>query len=114
MDLAALKSFVTIGCNGFYLKHDEIGYVPTYYTVEDPLPAEDNKKEIEDIQGTVRIIPWDLKDTICSSINTIYVNFRRSRVYHGSSVSLVTRMIFLKGYWGGTVMYFNIQRIFRL
>lgn len=110
MDLAALKSFVTIGCNGFYLKHDEIGYVPTYYTVEDPLPAEDNKKEIEDIQGTVRIIPWDLKDTICSSINTIYVNFRRSRVYHGSRRFPCYSHDFLEeSYWGGTVMYFNIQ-----
>lgn len=110
MDLAALKSFVTIGCNAFYLKHDEIGFVPTYYTVEDPLPAEDNKKEIEDIQGTVRIIPWDLKDTISSSINTIYVNFRRSRVYHGSKRFPFYSHDFLEeSYWGGTVMYFNIQ-----
>ncbi len=110
MDLTAFKSFVTIGCNGFYLKHDEIGYVPTYYTVEDPLPAEDNKKEIEEIEGTVRIIPWDLKNTISSKINTIYVNFRRSHVYHGSKRFPYYSHDFLEeSYWGGTVMYFNIQ-----
>ena len=110
MDLAALKSFVTIGCNAFYLKHDEIGFVPTYYTVEDPLPAEDNKKEISEIKNTVRIIPWDLKGIIKSDSGTIYSNFRRSKVsYRSKHFPLYSHDFLEESFWGGTVLYYNIQ-----
>lgn len=110
MNLTELKDIVTIGCNAFYLKHEEIGFVPTYYTVEDPLPAEDNKEEIAAIDGTTRIIPWDLKSTIQSKKDTIYVNFRRSKVsYRNSKFPLYSHDFLEESHWGGTVMYFNIQ-----
>ena len=114
MDLAALKSFVTIGCNAFYLKHDEIGFVPTYYTVEDPLPAEDNKKEISEIKNTVRIIPWDLKGIIKSDSGTIYSNFRRSKVsYRSKHFPLYSHDFLEESFWGGQffIIIFNSLNI---
>lgn len=110
MDFDKFKDMVTIGCNGFYLKHDEIGYEPTYYTVEDPLPANDNKSEIMALKNTTKIIPYDLKDVIEPDENTIYINFLRSYLrpsnknfpkFSDNAADCV--------YWGGTVMYMNIQ-----
>ena len=110
MDLNKFENYVTIACNGFYLKHDQLSFVPTYYTVEDPLPAMDNKHEINSIKKTTRIIPYDLKNVIDQPENTIYVNFRRSAVYSNSRKFPYYSHDFLnESFWGGTVMYFNIQ-----
>lgn len=110
MDLNRFSKYITIACNGFYLKHEDISYIPTYYTVEDPLPAEDNRQQINDIKGTTRIIPYDLKKIIDAPDDTIYVNFRRSAINSQSSKFPLYSNDFLnESFWGGTVMYFNIQ-----
>lgn len=110
MNLNFFADYVTIACNGFYLKHDEISFTPTYYTVEDPLPAEDNRKEINNIDDTIRVIPYDLKRIIDEPKNTIYVNFRRSAINSRSSKFPFYSHDFLnESFWGGTVLYFNIQ-----
>ncbi len=110
MDLDKFSNYITVACNGFYLKHEELSFIPTYYTVEDPLPASDNKYQINSIQNTTRIIPYDLKKVIDQPENTIYVNFRRSAVYSNSRKFPYYSHDFLnESFWGGTVMYFNIQ-----
>lgn len=110
MDLNSFSKYITIACNGFYLKHEDISYTPTYYTVEDPLPAEDNRQQINDIMGSTRIIPYDLKKTIDAPDDTIYVNFRRSAINSKSTKFPLYSHDFLnESFWGGTVMYFNIQ-----
>lgn len=110
MDLNSFSKYITIACNGFYLKHEDLSYTPTYYTVEDPLPAEDNREQINGIKGTTRIIPYDLKKTIDAPDDTIYVNFRRSAINSKSSKFPLYSHDFLnESFWGGTVMYFNIQ-----
>lgn len=110
MDLNEFSEYITIACNGFYLKHDEISFIPDYYTVEDPLPANDNRNEINSINGTVRIIPYDLRKVIDQPKDTIYVNFRRSSVHSSNSKYPYYSHDFLnESFWGGTVMYFNIQ-----
>ena len=110
MDINEFKDMVTIACNGFYLKHDSIDFVPTYYTVEDPLPAFDNKQEIMDLKGTTKIIPYDLKDVIEPDEDTIYINFLRSYMRpNNKKFPLFSDDFVKKSYWGGTVMYMNIQ-----
>ena len=110
MDLDKFSKYITIACNGLYLKHDELSFMPTYYTVEDPLPASDNKHQINSLRNTTRIIPYDLKKVIDQPENTIYVNFRRSAVYYNSPKFPYYSHDFLnESFWGGTVMYFNIQ-----
>ena len=110
MNLNFFADYVTIACNGFYLKHDEISFTPTYYTVEDALSAEDNSQEINKIEDTIRIIPYDLKKIVDQPKNTIYVNFRRSAINSRSPKFPFYSHDFLnESFWGGTVMYFNIQ-----
>jgi len=110
MKLNDYKDMVTIACNGFYLKHEDIDYVPTYYTVEDPLPAKDNSDEIMSLKDTIKIIPYDLKDVIKQDENTIYINFLRSYMRPSNkNFPLFGNDFSEKSYWGGTVMYMNIQ-----
>jgi hypothetical protein len=111
MPLNDYKDMITIACNGFYLKHDELDYIPTYYTVEDPLPANDNKYEIIGLKGTTKVIPYDLKDIIEPDENTVYINFLRSYMRPSNpNFPLFNNHDFEnKSYWGGTVMYMNIQ-----
>ncbi len=110
MPLNDYKYMVTIACNGFYLKHEELDYIPTYYTVEDPLPANDNKNEIMALKGTTKIIPYDLKDVIEPDENTVYINFKRSYMRpSNANFPLFSSDFEDKSYWGGTVMYMNIQ-----
>lgn len=110
MDLNQFKDMVTIACNGFYLKHDAIDFIPTYYTVEDPLPAEDNSKEISALKGTTKIVPWDLKHFVKPDNETVYINFLRSYMRPSNSdFPLFSNDFENKSYWGGTVMYLNIQ-----
>lgn len=110
MDLEQLKEYVTIACNGFYLKMDELSWSPTYYTVEDPLPAEDNKEEISNLKNTIKVVPSDLKKFIRKDKNTIYCNFRRSYLRPLRKNYPKFSFDFEKeSFWGGTVMYFNLQ-----
>lgn len=110
MNLEDYKDMVTIACNGFYLKHEDISYIPNYYTVEDPLPANDNKEEITSLKNTTKIIPYDLKDVITPDENTVYINFKRSYMRPGNeNFPLFSNNFENESYWGGTVMYMNIQ-----
>lgn len=110
MNLDLLKDYITIACNGFYLKMDELSWSPTYYTVEDPLPAEDNKEEISKLTNTIKVIPSDLKKFIKKDENTIYCNFRRSYLRPVRKNYPKFSFDFEKeSFWGGTVMFFNLQ-----
>ncbi len=110
MNFEDYKDMVTIACNGFYLKHDDISYIPNYYTVEDPLPANDNKKEIINLKNTTKVIPYDLKEVITPDENTIYINFKRSYMRpHNENFPFFSNHFENEAFWGGTVMYMNIQ-----
>jgi len=110
MPLNDYKDMITIACNGFYLKHEDLDYIPTYYTVEDPLPANDNKDEIMALKETIKVIPYDLIDLIKPDDSTVYINFKRSYMRPSNkNFPLFTDDFENKSYWGGTVMYMNIQ-----
>lgn len=111
MDLELFSEYVTFACNGFYLKMPSLSWSPTYYTVEDPLPAKDNAEEISALNNTTKIIPQDLSRYIKKGNGeTIYVPFVRSR----GIFPWLNKFGWNKGdkdffFWGGTVMYYNIQ-----
>ncbi len=115
MDLTSLKSEITIACNSFYLLHSKLGFVPTYYTVEDPLPAYDNQKEISSLRDSVKFIPCDLKKIITPDPNTFYVNFHRSYMRSSNpKFPLFSYDFAKKAYWGGTVLFYNLQLAYYL
>lgn len=109
-DLAALKDEVTIGCNGLFLLRDAMGFLPTFYTVEDTLVAEDRAAALSALKGTTKVFPLDLQHWLRPDEDTVYVNF--IRLYEGFpkfSGDFVSRV-----YWGGTVTMLNLQLAWHL
>jgi hypothetical protein len=50
-----LKKEITFGVNGIFLIEDWLGFLPTYYVVEDALVVEDRAEEIGRLEGPIKI-----------------------------------------------------------
>lgn len=109
MDLRLLKNEVTIASNGIFLAFERMGFVPTYFSIEDTLVAEDRATEAAAIEGVQRIYPHDLVE-ILGERSAIFVPFRRSFFGFPKFSTELTR----EAYWGGTVTAFNLQLAFHL
>lgn len=103
--LRELRDEVTIGCNGIFLLFGEMGFKPTYYTVEDVLVATDRREEIRNLTGMRRVFPFDLMKTIGSDQEACWVNFLR----HYDGFPRFSDDLESVAFWGGTVTYFNLQ-----
>jgi hypothetical protein len=105
-DVRWLKDEITIACNGIFLMYDEMGFLPTYYTVEDTLVAEDRAQEINAMRGVTKLIPRDLNYCLKQDPETIYINFVRDyrKKVPGFSDDFVRHV-----FWGGTVTYLSLQ-----
>lgn len=110
MNLSYLKDEITFVSNSFYLMYDKIDFIPTYYNIEDPLPAEDNSNEIQQLSGTEKIFAHDLRYCLGEDDNTYYTFFDRyyekfpSKNFPKFSTNAVKKV-----YWGGTVAYLSLQ-----
>jgi hypothetical protein len=110
VDMQLLKGELTIGCNGIFLMFEKMGYIPTFYTVEDTLVAEDRSKTINTIRGSTKIIPNDLRYCVKPDTDSIYINFlRRYAGFPKFTDSFETHV-----YWGGTVTFLNMQLAYYL
>lgn len=110
MDLTQLKDEITFGFNSFYLISDALGFMPTYYLIEDSLPAEDNCTVINELKDTTKIFPKDLSYCLKPDQNTIYVHM--DRYYSDFSRSDFPRFsedALRCVYWGGTVAFMALQ-----
>lgn len=74
LDLTVLKGETTFGVNGIYLNQEKMGFLPTYYVIEDYLIAEDRASEINDLKSTVKFVPTFLDYTLKKDLNTIHFN----------------------------------------
>ncbi|MFZ5947116.1 MAG: 6-hydroxymethylpterin diphosphokinase MptE-like protein [Stygiobacter sp.] len=109
-DLTLLKNEITIGSNAQFLIWNEMGYAPTFLTVEDRLVAEDRAKELNAIKETVKIFPFDLSYCLLKDEKTIFINFvRQYQPFPQFSNRFEKRV-----YWGGTVTFLNIQLAYYL
>jgi len=104
-DLRRLAGEITIGCNNLFLMFDKMGYLPTLYTVEDNLVAEDRAEEINRIRGTTKILPRDLSYCLSRDSDTIYINFLRRYQGFPKFSNRFDKVV----YWGGTVTHLNLQ-----
>lgn len=106
VDLNDFALDVTIVSNAHFLVWGDLTYIPTFLTVEDRLVAEDRAEELRQIEGTTKLFPFDLMETIGpAGDDTIYVNFpRRYPGFPRFSHDLAQR-----AYWGGTVSFLNLQ-----
>ena len=109
-DVTLLRNEVTIASNGIFLLFDEMGYKPTFLTVEDRLVAEDRATELSSIGGTQKIFARDLRYCLKPDEWTLYVNFARE--YEG--FPKFSGMLDRVAYWGGTVSVLNLQLAYHL
>lgn len=109
-DVSLLRDEVTIASNGIFLLFDEMGYKPTFLTVEDRLVAEDRSSELNGIVGTQKIFPRDLRYCLKSDDWTLYVNFIRDYEDFPQFSDAFHRRV----YWGGTVSVLNLQLAYHI
>ncbi|MDC3397299.1 DUF115 domain-containing protein [Flavobacteriales bacterium] len=111
LDLSLLEEVHTVACNGFFLKMEELTWTPTYYVIEDPLPATDNADSVNALRGTTKVFPFEFRNILqLTSPEDCYVNFRRSyALSRGSNFPRFKERNEMDFFWGGTVMFFSIQ-----
>lgn len=104
-DVSLLKNEITIASNNQFLMWEEMGFKPSYYTVEDRLTAQLRKEEINNLSGTNKIYPFDLSDILLPLPDVNYINFiRHYKGFPKFSVNFDE-----VAYWGGTVSFLNMQ-----
>lgn len=74
LDLTLLKNETTFGVNGIYLNEEKMGFLPTYYVIEDYLIAEDRSLEINRLQFSTKFIPTFLDYTLKKDSKTVNIN----------------------------------------
>lgn len=109
-DIQLLKDELTIGCNGIFLLFDQMGFLPTFYTVEDTLVAEDRADRINSLRGMTKVFPWDLRYCLKADPDTVFINFVRRYTGVPKFSDCFERQV----YWGGTVTYLNLQLAYYL
>jgi len=114
-NLNLLENKFTIVHNAFYLLRTNYTFKPSLYVLEDPLPAEDNSIELNKINDINIVVPLKLKKYIRNRDNVTYINFdytyidSRETTKDKSLKFKFSDNLFLKGFWGGTVVYFSLQ-----
>jgi hypothetical protein len=108
VDFDLIKSIPTFGVNAIYLKEKEMGFLPTYYFVEDVFVAEDRAREIADLRGPTKFFGNYLRYAIDDSPNTLwmnvsvsYGNFKNFPLWSSNAGRIL--------YCGGTVSYLAMQ-----
>jgi FkbM family methyltransferase len=111
-DLTKLKSEITFGVNGIFLKFPDTTFRPTFYVVEDHLVAEDRAKEINELRGVIKLFPVYLAYCLNESPDTIFFNHRPRKSYpHGFDFSTDAAKV---TYTGGTVTFTCLQMAYYL
>lgn len=111
-DLSKLKDEITFGVNGIFYKTREIGFVPTYYVVEDDHVLRDNKEAIEEYDVKYKFFPSMHRELIDPSENTFYFLYNRGFYEKRSPNFQMPRFstdIADRVYGGQTVTYTNLQ-----
>lgn len=108
IDMTLLKDEVTFGVNAIYLNEEKMGFLPTFYVVEDTHVAIDRKTEIDSLASSCRFFGYYFKDKLNDASNiqwlNIIPNYKAYESFPHFSVDSSRRI------WvGGTVSYINLQ-----
>lgn len=109
-DIRRLRNELTIGSNALFLLFEQMGFKPTFLTVEDNLVAEDRAAWLNAIRGTTKIFPRDLSYCLRLDEDTVYVNFERHYLDFPKFSDDFARIV----YFGGTVTMLNLQLAYYL
>jgi len=111
-DLTLLKNEYTFGVNSIFYKTREMGFKPTFYTVEDNHVIDDNLTEINQLDCQYKFFPYRYKDQISSSENVYFFNYDQGFFHQSSAYFCSPRFSFNAAkeiFAGQTVTYSNIQ-----
>jgi len=106
-DLDRLKNDITFASNKIYLAFDQTDWRPTYYTIEDGILASQNYKEINNIAGLVKLVPFGLKRKVSELEGSIYFRLIWKDFY--PDLPEFSCNALNKIYWGSTITYTCIQ-----
>jgi len=113
VDFGLVRPYATIGMNRIYLMYDVMGFRPDYYCIEDRLEAEQECKEINELDGSVMFIPKYLGYCLLKkrNPNIVYTNFQLR--YPGYTTDSRFSTDFSQvSYLGFTVTYYALQLAF--
>lgn len=110
-DMELLRGEYTICSNAFYHMYPKISWRPDIVTVEDPLPAIDNKRFFCADNKSLKLVPYDLHHIFGDQNPTlVYINFLRSyRHWSRPGWPYFSSDIRDVSYWGGTVSFLSLQ-----
>lgn len=112
-DLTKLKNEFTFAANSIFLKTDEMGFVPTYYVVEDILVAEDRAKRIDSYQGPTKFFGNYLRRFLSDGPDTIWMNVRINYQQYENFPHFSENAV--RQLWcGGTVTYLSMQLAYHM
>ena len=108
LDLSLLKDEITFGVNSLFYKFDEMGFTPTFFTIEDTFVAEDRSVEIGLVQGPIKFYGNYLDEFLATDPESIWLNVIPNYAEYSGfphfSTDAPSRL------WvGGTVTYINLQ-----
>ena len=106
-DLDKLKNEVSFAANKIYLAFDQTDWRPTYYCVEDHLVLQQNLKEINNLQGMIKLIPEAMNNWVLGIKGAIFYNLLWSDFYPDFPKFGIDALETL--YWGSTVIYSMMQ-----
>jgi|TARA_Y100000389_G_C17415840_1_gene493639 hypothetical protein len=100
-------SIPTFAVNSFFLKSEETGFFPTFYTVEDKHVMSDNLIEIKNYDVSTKFIASLYKEKISHDKNVYFYDLDLS-FYRGKDINF-SKNASKKIYAGQTVTYVNMQ-----
>jgi hypothetical protein len=107
-DLTLLKNEITFGFNSIFLNIEKMGFIPTYYVVEDRLVAEDRKNEINEFAGPIKFFGNHISDCLIKQKNTYWLNAIMDYTEYADFPNFSTNPA--RQLWvGGTVTYLAMQ-----
>lgn len=114
-DFSLLKDEVTFGVNGLFYMTDDVGFTPTYYTVEDNHVVYDNLERIKTVGSRAKFFPEKYQQVLGDNEDTFYLPvdwffyFKSHKFFETPRFSNdISKEIFV----GQTVTYLNMQLAF--
>ncbi len=118
LDLTAIAGEVTFGVNSIYLASEQMGFVPTYYMVEDTLVMKENVQDILDYPVKQKFFPSRYAEHFGDDPEGVtFFDMDGSFYSEGSSVFGVPRFsddFARRGYCGQSVTILNLQLAFHM
>jgi len=114
MDLTLLKDEITIGCNAIYTHFKKMGYSTTYWIMEDVVQFEKRRKDIKNIEGSIKFAALHNAYNFKADDSTIFFNASPvfslyNDMWRDGLIPQFSKDFSSVVYLGGTIAYIMIQ-----